>query len=80
MSQTFGLGALLKKQSKEDRADTLRVWRIALIVTLAIGLAKHIPIAIGLAGLAAAAAPPGHAVAADAAALRVLRRAAGRRC
>ena len=56
MSQTFGLGALLKKQSKEDRADTLRVWRIAIIVTLAIGFVKHIPLAIGLAGLAAAAA------------------------
>ncbi len=56
MSQTFGLGALLEKQSEEDRADTLRVWRIALFVTLAIGFAKHLPLAIGLAGLAAAAA------------------------
>ena len=56
MSQTFGLSVLLKNQNAEDRADTLRVWRIALIVTFAIGLAKHVPMAIGLAGLAAAAA------------------------
>lgn len=56
MSQTFGLSALLKKQNEEDRADTLRVWQIAVIVTLCIGFSKHIPLAIGLAGLAAAAA------------------------
>ena len=56
MSQTFGISALLKRQSEKDSADTLRVWRIAIIVTLGIGLAKHVPLAIGLAGLIAAAA------------------------
>ena len=56
MSQTFGLSALLSRQNNEHQKDTLRVWRIALGVTLAIGLAKHFPFAAGLAGLAAAAA------------------------
>ena len=53
--QTFGLRHLLNKQAPEDRMDTLRVWRIALAVTLGIGLLKHLPLAAGLAGLAAAA-------------------------
>ena len=56
MSQTFGLGAWIQRLPPTQRADTLAVWRTALIVTLAIGLAKHVSFAAGLAGLAAAAA------------------------
>jgi membrane protease YdiL (CAAX protease family) len=56
MLQTFGLARLLDRQKPEHQADTIKVWRIAVFVTLAIGLAKHVPLAVGLAGLAAAAA------------------------
>ena len=56
MLQTFGLAGLLRRQKPEHQNDTLWVWRVAVIVTLAIGFAKHLPLAVGLAGLAAAAA------------------------
>ena len=56
MLQTFGLRRLLRRQKPEHRTDTLWVWRTAVLVTLAIGLAKHVSLLAGLAGLAAAAA------------------------
>jgi hypothetical protein len=54
--QTFGLSRLLKRQTPEQAEDSLRVWRLAVFVTLAIGLSKHLPGLAALAGLAAAAA------------------------
>ena len=56
MPQMLGLRSLLERQPPEQRDDTLRVWRIAVIVTVAIGLSKHLPIGASIAGLAVAAA------------------------
>ena len=56
LPQTFGISRLLARQTSEQAEDTLRVWRLAVFVTLAIGLSKHLPGVAAMAGLAAAAA------------------------
>jgi membrane protease YdiL (CAAX protease family) len=52
----YGIRWLLGRQSADDAHDTLRVWRLAVWVTLGVGLSKHLPLGLAVTGLAAAAA------------------------